>query len=80
MLRRAVRRGALPDGLDTDLVQDVWAGTILYRRLMTGSPSTPTSRNTSSTLLLTSPRGTLAAERAASRGSRCHRVHGVLRP
>ncbi|MFD8719192.1 TetR/AcrR family transcriptional regulator [Streptomyces sp. NPDC059629] len=37
-LRRAVRRGDLPDDLDTDLVQDIWAGTILYRRLMTGSP------------------------------------------
>ncbi|MFD4596582.1 TetR/AcrR family transcriptional regulator [Streptomyces sp. NPDC058464] len=37
-LRRAVARGDLPDDLDTDLVQDIWAGTILYRRLMTGSP------------------------------------------
>ncbi|MEV6028774.1 TetR/AcrR family transcriptional regulator [Streptomyces sp. NPDC052036] len=37
-LRRAIQRGDLPDDLDTDLVQDVWAGTILYRRLMTGSP------------------------------------------
>ncbi|MER7183369.1 TetR/AcrR family transcriptional regulator [Streptomyces hyaluromycini] len=36
-LRRAVGRGDLPDDLDTDLVQDIWAGTILYRRLMTGS-------------------------------------------
>ncbi|MDT0467751.1 TetR-like C-terminal domain-containing protein [Streptomyces gibsoniae] len=37
-LRRAVQRGDLPEDLDTDLVQDIWAGTILYRRLMTGSP------------------------------------------
>ncbi|RKN45559.1 TetR/AcrR family transcriptional regulator [Streptomyces hoynatensis] len=37
-LRRGVRRGDLPDDLDTDLVQDVWAGTIVYRRLMTGAP------------------------------------------
>ncbi|MGW7543517.1 TetR/AcrR family transcriptional regulator [Streptomyces sp. NPDC054770] len=37
-LRRAIRRGDLPEDLDTDLVQDIWAGTILYRRLMTGSP------------------------------------------
>ncbi|MEU6192547.1 TetR-like C-terminal domain-containing protein [Streptomyces sp. NPDC047061] len=37
-LRRAMARGDLPDDLDTDLVQDIWAGTILYRRLMTGSP------------------------------------------
>ncbi|MGW1882428.1 TetR/AcrR family transcriptional regulator [Streptomyces sp. NPDC001970] len=37
-LHRGIQRGDLPDGLDTDLVQDIWAGTILYRRLMTGSP------------------------------------------
>ncbi|MET9876958.1 TetR/AcrR family transcriptional regulator [Actinacidiphila glaucinigra] len=37
-LRRGIERGDLPDDLDTDLVQDIWAGTILYRRLMTGSP------------------------------------------
>ncbi|MET8953771.1 TetR/AcrR family transcriptional regulator [Streptomyces sp. NPDC004393] len=37
-LRRAVQRGDLPEDLDTDLVQDIWAGTILYRRLMTGAP------------------------------------------
>ncbi|MFG2077722.1 TetR/AcrR family transcriptional regulator [Nonomuraea maritima] len=36
-LRRGVERGDLPEGLDTELVQDVWAGTILYRRLMMGS-------------------------------------------
>lgn len=36
-LRRAAERGDLPHDVDTDLVQDVWAGTILYRRLMTGS-------------------------------------------
>lgn len=37
-LHRGIRRGDLPQDLDTDLVQDIWAGTILYRRLMTGSP------------------------------------------
>lgn len=37
-LERGIRRGDLPAELDTDLVQDVWAGTILYRRLMTGTP------------------------------------------
>lgn len=37
-LRRAIQRGDLPADLDTDLLQDVWAGTILYRRLMIGSP------------------------------------------
>ncbi|WP_257217381.1 MULTISPECIES: TetR/AcrR family transcriptional regulator C-terminal ligand-binding domain-containing protein [Streptomyces] len=37
-MRRGIQRGDLPDDLDTDLVQDIWAGTILYRRLMTGSP------------------------------------------
>ncbi|NUP44451.1 MAG: TetR/AcrR family transcriptional regulator [Streptomyces sp.] len=36
-LHRGIQRGDLPDDLDTDLVQDIWAGTILYRRLMTGS-------------------------------------------
>ncbi|MGI5248804.1 TetR/AcrR family transcriptional regulator [Actinacidiphila glaucinigra] len=38
-LRRGVQRGDLPHDLDTDLVQDVWAGTILYRRLMTDTPT-----------------------------------------
>lgn len=37
-LRRGIQRGDLPHDLDIDLVQDIWAGTILYRRLMTGSP------------------------------------------
>ncbi|WP_210587688.1 TetR/AcrR family transcriptional regulator [Streptomyces sp. GESEQ-35] len=37
-LHRGIQRGDLPDDLDTDLVQDIWAGTILYRRLMIGSP------------------------------------------
>ncbi|MET7782643.1 TetR-like C-terminal domain-containing protein [Streptomyces sp. NPDC005388] len=37
-LRRGIQRGDLPHDLDIDLVQDLWAGTILYRRLMTGSP------------------------------------------
>jgi AcrR family transcriptional regulator len=37
-LRRGIQRGDLPHDLDVDLVQDIWAGTILYRRLMTGSP------------------------------------------
>ena len=37
-LHRGIQRGDLPEALDTDLVQDIWAGTILYRRLMTGSP------------------------------------------
>jgi hypothetical protein len=37
-LRRGIQRGDLPDDLDIDLVQDLWAGTVLYRRLMTGSP------------------------------------------
>ncbi|MFJ1746555.1 TetR/AcrR family transcriptional regulator [Streptomyces sp. NPDC088116] len=36
-LRRGIQRGDLPRDLDIDLVQDIWAGTILYRRLMTGS-------------------------------------------
>jgi AcrR family transcriptional regulator len=37
-LHRGIHRGDLPADLDTELVQDVWAGTILYRRLMTGTP------------------------------------------
>ncbi|MET8027745.1 TetR-like C-terminal domain-containing protein [Streptomyces avermitilis] len=37
-LHRGIQRGDLPHDLDTDLVQDVWASTILYRRLMTGAP------------------------------------------
>ncbi len=37
-LHRGIDRGDLPADLDTDLVQDVWAGTILYRRLLTGIP------------------------------------------
>ncbi|WP_328982964.1 TetR/AcrR family transcriptional regulator [Streptomyces mirabilis] len=37
-LRRGIQRGDLPHDLDIDLVQDIWAGTILYRRLMTGAP------------------------------------------
>ncbi|MER5598696.1 TetR/AcrR family transcriptional regulator [Streptomyces sp. NPDC002265] len=37
-LRRGIQRGDLPADLDTDLVQDLWAGTVLYRRLMIGSP------------------------------------------
>ncbi|RKR88887.1 TetR family transcriptional regulator [Micromonospora pisi] len=37
-LRRGIQRGDLPAGLDTELVQDLWAGTLLYRRLMIGSP------------------------------------------
>ncbi|MBG0854285.1 TetR/AcrR family transcriptional regulator [Streptomyces spinoverrucosus] len=37
-LRRGIQRGDLPADLDTDLLQDVWAGTILYRRLMIDSP------------------------------------------
>lgn len=37
VLRRGIQRGDLPPDLDTELVQDLWAGTILYRRLMTGS-------------------------------------------
>ncbi|MFK0024640.1 TetR-like C-terminal domain-containing protein [Streptomyces sp. NPDC090798] len=36
--RTAPQRGDLPRNLDIDLLQDIWAGTILYRRLMTGSP------------------------------------------
>ncbi|MFI8180941.1 TetR/AcrR family transcriptional regulator [Actinacidiphila glaucinigra] len=36
-LRRGIQRGDLPHDLDTDLVQDIWAGTILYRRLMTNT-------------------------------------------
>ncbi|MEU2617847.1 TetR/AcrR family transcriptional regulator [Streptomyces sp. NPDC007157] len=37
VLRRGMERGDLPSGLDTELVQDLWAGAILYRRLMIGS-------------------------------------------
>ncbi|MFD1546526.1 TetR/AcrR family transcriptional regulator [Nonomuraea guangzhouensis] len=37
-LRRGIDRGDLPAALDTGLVQDLWAGTILYRRLLSGSP------------------------------------------
>ncbi|MCG5215807.1 TetR/AcrR family transcriptional regulator [Streptosporangium sp. KLBMP 9127] len=37
-LHRGVDRGDLPATLDTDLIQDLWAGTIMYRRLMTGGP------------------------------------------
>lgn len=36
-LRRGIARGDLPAALDTDLVQDLWAGTVLYRRLMVGA-------------------------------------------
>jgi len=39
-LRRAAARGDLPPDVDTDLVQDVWAGTIAYRHLVTGGPVT----------------------------------------
>ncbi|MGH8793794.1 MAG: TetR-like C-terminal domain-containing protein [Stackebrandtia sp.] len=35
-LRRGIARGDLPDDLDTDLVQDIWAGTIFYRRILSG--------------------------------------------
>ncbi|MFD3586138.1 TetR/AcrR family transcriptional regulator [Streptomyces sp. NPDC058683] len=38
VLRRGMERGDLPPDLDTELVQDLWAGAILYRRLMIGSP------------------------------------------
>jgi AcrR family transcriptional regulator len=37
-LLRGIDRGDLPATLDTGLVQDLWAGTILYRRLLSGSP------------------------------------------
>ncbi|MGW7424036.1 TetR/AcrR family transcriptional regulator [Streptomyces sp. NPDC054813] len=37
VLRRGMERGDLPSDLDTELVQDLWAGAILYRRLMIGS-------------------------------------------
>ncbi|MEU6780623.1 TetR/AcrR family transcriptional regulator [Nonomuraea angiospora] len=37
-LRRGIDRGDLPAAFDTDLIQDLWAGAILYRRLMTGAP------------------------------------------
>jgi AcrR family transcriptional regulator len=36
VLRRAANRGDLPPDVDTDLVQDVWAGAIAYRRLVSG--------------------------------------------
>ncbi|HWM02452.1 MAG TPA: TetR/AcrR family transcriptional regulator [Actinophytocola sp.] len=39
-LRRAAARGDLPPDVDTDLVQDVWAGTIAYRRLVSGGTIT----------------------------------------
>ncbi|MFC4149906.1 TetR/AcrR family transcriptional regulator [Micromonospora mangrovi] len=35
-LHRAADRGDLPSDVDTDLVQDVWAGTIVYRRVISG--------------------------------------------
>ncbi|MEV6765921.1 TetR-like C-terminal domain-containing protein [Streptomyces sp. NPDC051105] len=38
VLRRGMARGDLPPDLDTELVQDLWAGAVLYRRLMIGSP------------------------------------------
>ncbi|WP_030486828.1 TetR/AcrR family transcriptional regulator [Micromonospora chokoriensis] len=37
-LRRGIQRGDLPANLDTDLVQDLWAGAVVYRRLMIGTP------------------------------------------
>jgi AcrR family transcriptional regulator len=37
-LHRAARRGDLPADVDTDLVQDIWAGTIVYRRVISGGP------------------------------------------
>nr|WP_229703074.1 TetR/AcrR family transcriptional regulator C-terminal ligand-binding domain-containing protein [Streptomyces albiflavescens] len=54
-MRRGIQRGDLPDDLDTDLVQDIWAGTILYRRLMTGSPPQHQPRRTPSQLVTNSP-------------------------
>jgi len=40
-LRRAAARGDLPPDVDTDLVQDVWAGTIAYRRRISGGSLSP---------------------------------------
>jgi AcrR family transcriptional regulator len=40
VLRRAAARGDLPPDVDCDLVHDVWAGAIAYRRLVTGSSLT----------------------------------------
>lgn len=37
-LRRAVTRGDLPAALDAELVQDLWAGTVLYRRVLMDAP------------------------------------------
>ena len=39
-LHRAAARGDLPPDVDTDLVQDVWVGTIAYRRLVSGGTLT----------------------------------------
>lgn len=39
-LHRAAARGDLPPDVDTDFVQDVWAGTIAYRRLVSGGALT----------------------------------------
>lgn len=37
-LERAISEGLLPEDLDVDLVMDMWAGAIFYRRLMSDEP------------------------------------------
>ena len=39
-VRRAIARGDALSRLDPDFVHDVWVGTILYRRLISGSELT----------------------------------------
>lgn len=38
VLERAIARGDLPPDLDTDLVQDVWAGVVVYRCFLSDGP------------------------------------------
>jgi AcrR family transcriptional regulator len=41
VLRRGIERGQLPDDVDVELVADVFAGPMFYRRLVTRRPGDP---------------------------------------
>jgi AcrR family transcriptional regulator len=66
LLQRAIARGELPADADIEMLMDIWAGTILYRSLITGEALPPDLPEQLTDLLLSGTIPRVRPKRAAA--------------